>query len=446
MCAVVLANQGELLHVEVQGRRTRSRSRSATTSRSTRARSSASSRSSRAAARRRVAVPRHEQAAPAHPQAEVGHVHREDREGHPHAGRSATPVSRSTGSTRRPTHHVQARLPAQPDATSSSCACARPHRLPRVVRRLEGQRASSPTCSSDSGDQARVSMRAGGLGLKNFTPRLSLGAGRQQGDGQGLEPGDQGADHRRPPTRRRSKLGSKHASSAAGNHGSEETFTVDHPIWSQEEATAIAKARLHGAVARLHHRRGRVHRRIRSSISARSSPSTITDTQDEATRSTASTTSWASPTATRRSRQQGRLHHRPAPRARRAGRSNRCAQADPARTRWTTSTSGCTTASSARTRIRTTSTASRSGCRGSTTATTDQTHWAQLLTPMEGKKFGWYTLPDIDDVVVVDVRRGRHQPAGRSSAACGARSTTRRSPTRTARTTSAAIAAARAIA
>lgn len=32
---------------------------------------------------------------------------------------------------------------------------------------------------------------------------------------------------------------------------------------------------------------------------------------------------------------------------------------------------------------------------------TDQSHWAQLLTPMEGKKFGWYTLPDIDDVVAV---------------------------------------------
>ncbi|HEX3759778.1 MAG TPA: phage baseplate assembly protein V [Kofleriaceae bacterium] len=32
---------------------------------------------------------------------------------------------------------------------------------------------------------------------------------------------------------------------------------------------------------------------------------------------------------------------------------------------------------------------------------TDQTHWAQLLTPMEGNKFGWYVLPDIDDVVVV---------------------------------------------
>ena len=32
---------------------------------------------------------------------------------------------------------------------------------------------------------------------------------------------------------------------------------------------------------------------------------------------------------------------------------------------------------------------------------TDQSHWAQLLTPMEGDKFGWYTLPDIDDAVVV---------------------------------------------
>lgn len=32
---------------------------------------------------------------------------------------------------------------------------------------------------------------------------------------------------------------------------------------------------------------------------------------------------------------------------------------------------------------------------------TDEAHWAQLLTPMEGSKFGWYALPDIDDVVVV---------------------------------------------
>ena len=32
---------------------------------------------------------------------------------------------------------------------------------------------------------------------------------------------------------------------------------------------------------------------------------------------------------------------------------------------------------------------------------TDQTHWAQLQTPMEGDKFGWYVLPDVEDAVVV---------------------------------------------
>jgi uncharacterized protein involved in type VI secretion and phage assembly len=37
---------------------------------------------------------------------------------------------------------------------------------------------------------------------------------------------------------------------------------------------------------------------------------------------------------------------------------------------------------------------------------TDQAHWAQLLTPMEGDKFGWYTVPDVDDVVVVMFLQG----------------------------------------
>lgn len=31
----------------------------------------------------------------------------------------------------------------------------------------------------------------------------------------------------------------------------------------------------------------------------------------------------------------------------------------------------------------------------------DQTHWAQLMTPMEGGKFGWYNVPEIGDIVVV---------------------------------------------
>jgi uncharacterized protein involved in type VI secretion and phage assembly len=32
---------------------------------------------------------------------------------------------------------------------------------------------------------------------------------------------------------------------------------------------------------------------------------------------------------------------------------------------------------------------------------TDQSQWAQLLTPMEGDKFGWYAVPDVDDVVAI---------------------------------------------
>jgi hypothetical protein len=31
----------------------------------------------------------------------------------------------------------------------------------------------------------------------------------------------------------------------------------------------------------------------------------------------------------------------------------------------------------------------------------DQAYWAQLATPMAGNQYGWYTLPEIDDVVAV---------------------------------------------
>jgi uncharacterized protein involved in type VI secretion and phage assembly len=32
---------------------------------------------------------------------------------------------------------------------------------------------------------------------------------------------------------------------------------------------------------------------------------------------------------------------------------------------------------------------------------TEQTHWAHVATPMAGKEYGWYTLPDVGDVVAV---------------------------------------------
>jgi phage protein D len=44
-----------------------------------------------------------------------------------------------------------------------------------------------------------------------------------------------------------SKLGSQTSVAGSGSLGNEETFTVDHPIWSTEEAKALAKARLQDA-------------------------------------------------------------------------------------------------------------------------------------------------------------------------------------------------------
>jgi uncharacterized protein involved in type VI secretion and phage assembly len=37
---------------------------------------------------------------------------------------------------------------------------------------------------------------------------------------------------------------------------------------------------------------------------------------------------------------------------------------------------------------------------------TDESHWCTLATPMEGKEFGWYALPDIGDVVTVMFQAG----------------------------------------
>jgi len=44
-----------------------------------------------------------------------------------------------------------------------------------------------------------------------------------------------------------SRLGSQTSVAGSGDLGNEETFTVDHPIWSREEAVALAKARLQDA-------------------------------------------------------------------------------------------------------------------------------------------------------------------------------------------------------
>jgi len=101
-----------------------------------------------------------------------------------------------------------------------------------------------PDLQNDSGIKLAIdSASDGDIGLKNFSPRMSSAPVVKKVTVKGWNPETKelitGV-----ATAQSSKLGSKNASSGAGSHGTEETFTVDHPIWSQEEATAIAEGRL----------------------------------------------------------------------------------------------------------------------------------------------------------------------------------------------------------
>lgn len=79
--------------------------------------------------------------------------------------------------------------------------------------------------------------------LRAFTPRISSASVVKKVTVKGWNPetkelitGEAQAQN--------SPLGSENAVTACGDLGKEETFTVDHPIWSKEEADALAKARL----------------------------------------------------------------------------------------------------------------------------------------------------------------------------------------------------------
>ena len=101
-----------------------------------------------------------------------------------------------------------------------------------------------PDLQNDSGiSLALDSAGDGDLGLRNFSPRMNSAPVVSKVTVKGWNPETKelitGV-----ASAQSSKLGSKNASSGAGSHGGEETFTVDHPIWSQEEATAIAYGRM----------------------------------------------------------------------------------------------------------------------------------------------------------------------------------------------------------
>jgi phage protein D len=101
-----------------------------------------------------------------------------------------------------------------------------------------------PDLQKDSGIKLELNSASdGAIGLKNFSPRMSSAPVVSKVTVKGWNPETKELISY-TANAQASKLGSKNASSAAGNHGNEETFTVDHPIWSQEEAKAIAEGRL----------------------------------------------------------------------------------------------------------------------------------------------------------------------------------------------------------
>jgi phage protein D len=100
------------------------------------------------------------------------------------------------------------------------------------VQEPDLSKSGGPDLSVDEGGNLRV-----------FTPRLSSAAIVKKVTVKGWNPetkelitGDASAES--------SKLGSEPSHTASGELVAEETFTVDHPIWSAEEAKALAKARL----------------------------------------------------------------------------------------------------------------------------------------------------------------------------------------------------------
>jgi uncharacterized protein len=79
--------------------------------------------------------------------------------------------------------------------------------------------------------------------LRGFTPRISSASVVNKVTVKGWNPETKELITGQA-TAQNSPLGSQNAVAASGNLGNEETFTVDHPIWSAEEANALAKARL----------------------------------------------------------------------------------------------------------------------------------------------------------------------------------------------------------
>jgi phage protein D len=103
-----------------------------------------------------------------------------------------------------------------------------------------------PDLQSDSIAELKVDGASTDAELRMFSPRLNSSAIVNKVTVKGWNPetkelisGDASVQS--------SKLGSQTSVDGSGSLGKEETFTVDHPVWSREEAMALAKARLQDA-------------------------------------------------------------------------------------------------------------------------------------------------------------------------------------------------------
>lgn len=100
-----------------------------------------------------------------------------------------------------------------------------------------------PDFSDDAGMELKVDENSSGGQLRSFQPRMNSSNIVNKMTVKGWNP-EKKELITGEATAQSSPLGSQNAAEASGSLGKEESFNVDTPIWSKEEADAIAKARL----------------------------------------------------------------------------------------------------------------------------------------------------------------------------------------------------------
>nr|HEX4317382.1 contractile injection system protein, VgrG/Pvc8 family [Kofleriaceae bacterium] len=104
-----------------------------------------------------------------------------------------------------------------------------------------------PTFSDELPIKLSVDEASANAQLRSFAPRMSAATVVHKVTVRGWNPETKELITGEA-TASRSPLGTTTAVAAAGAAGSEDTVTVDQPIWSREEATALARARLQQAL------------------------------------------------------------------------------------------------------------------------------------------------------------------------------------------------------